>query len=59
MIGCPVDGCPDLFVHATLLGRHLRRRHFGTEPDPVEEPCTTNDVGGCDAGGTGEADGGF
>lgn len=41
MIGCPMDGCPELFVLAILLGRQLRRRIFGTEPDPAEEPFST------------------
>lgn len=55
MIGCPVDGCPDEFVHAILLGRHLRRRHTFSEPAQVEMLLATGDTGGSDVDGSGEA----
>lgn len=59
MIGCPADGCLEDFVHAILLGRHLRRRHVVAEQAPVEDLCATRDMGGGEAGCSGEAgDGG-
>lgn len=53
MIDCPVLDCGEQFVHSSLFGRHLRRRHALDARRPVDDPggaggkrCGDSDSGG-------------
>lgn len=53
MIDCIVLDCGNQFVHSSLFGRHLRRRHALDARRPVDDPggaggkrCGDSDSGG-------------